>query len=265
MKRNRRFFSVYGVATILSLMAHVWFLALLEGALLLTQIRFNMPHEARILFETGELQPAEGESGVESARPKRQYPDHRSRLNETSVERTRVPHDRFGKKAQWRTGIQSFEAIQADLDQRLESIKARLNTWETEHEVASIYVSDPERVSQESLGAWREGRMRNYLKEMRAKIRKLWLEKIRLQDIRPGVVTIQYRIHLSGTISNLKTLFLEGDRRFSHSCLAAVEEASPFGVLPAEPAPDRKERFLTVKLTFYLRGYGRHENVTSVA
>lgn len=267
MKRNRRSLSVYGVATVLSLIAHVSCFALLEGIMLLAEIRFDGPPQARILFETRQVPTAE-RTPSGGSRFNVTYVGRSDRSSEVKIQgvhRNPVKRDRRIEKTQWQGWFQSFVTDQAEVDRRIATIKDRLNTLGIDAEIPSIYVSDTDRVSRKNLDGQQASRMRDYLAQMRSKIRSLWLKKVSSANIRPGVVTIEYRIDSSGTISNLKTLSLKGDRDFYRSCLSAAEDSSPFGPLPPDLNVTGDTGFIIVKLTFYLRGFDRHENSASVA
>lgn len=156
------------------------------------------------------------------------------------------------------SALRHFHHLQAKLDQRIQKFKDDLMNLTAQqpesksNEWLMSQISDLEKVPSEM----RRDLFPEYLKKMRARIALTWLEKINMRHFESEVATVHYRVMQDGTVSELKPAVSKGDELFVESCLSAVEEASPFGMLPFDLKASEKEKYLSVTLTFHLRKQG---------
>ena len=93
----------------------------------------------------------------------------------------------------------------------------------------------------------------DYLRQMRSKIGGIWMERIAHRKFASGQATLEFQVEADGSLTHVKSLQVSGGRGFEASCADAVRRASPLGPLPFDVVSEDGRRFLTVRLSFFLK------------
>lgn len=244
-----RSLSMYGWAAALSLLIHLSFFVVVDRAMAFFEQALPVNAQTSIFFVAPRISSISAEP-IEL--PRAPVPDLKQAekyLTDAS------PLGLLEEHKQWDAVRRFFEATQAHLDHRIDRLKSHLDALSAplaEADLAesiTLEISDFEKVPRDL----REKLLPDYFKRMRSKIAKIWIQGVLSEEIRSGRTTIQYRIMPSGHLTHLAALEADGTDAFRRVCLLAVQKASPLDPLPFEIAAEKENRFLTIRLTFYLR------------
>ncbi len=92
-----------------------------------------------------------------------------------------------------------------------------------------------------------------YLKELRQKIFEEWFSIV---SLRAGVmpdsqVAVEFKLIPDGNIEEMNLLSYQGSKIFPDLCMAAIQQAAPFGRVPIEFPDYMKKKQLVIKFRFY--------------
>src|SRR3989338_3375038 len=239
--KNSRF------AAVLSLTAHLFFVASVEGAVLLNRIFSSDSQEPFIYFNLEPVSPKPANRGGEPLIGKIEIP----------IPGITPPQAENAAPALWlkeSLDTTPFSKSQLQIDRKIEKVREYLevlskrSSGTESQESLNSYVSDLEKVPSDA----RRNLLPDYLKQMRAKIASVWLLIVQAQGIDSGSVALRYRIKPDGSIFDPQVLGVQGNEAFREACLSAVREASPFGPLPFAFSKGLRDQYLTIELTFFL-------------
>lgn len=265
----KKSFSVYKLATILSVVLHLFFVTTVEAAVFLSKTFAPSFHEPLVTIKTIHHESVLRMTPSTRIERKRKVSKKEKAVNSNAVrmnealseKKAQAKSQNLGNALSANGAFQRFQNFQAKMDKRIEQFRQNLLDLAAQDQKADpsdslmSHVFDLEKVPVEV----RKDLLPDYLRKMRFKIATEWLRQIRNLHFESEVATVRYQIAQDGTMSDLglQSANPSGSPLFLKSCLKAIEHASPFDPLPFQFQDSEREKYLTIFLTFYLRKHNQ--------
>lgn len=238
--------TLYRTAILLSIAIHIFFAAVAEAGLILSQ-KHNA--EPIISFMTSvnslSLRALDtGKAGVKGEAISRSFQKAPASQGVNIHSRLLQRHLERGF-AMTQT---KFLSRQDRLNQRINAIKNEV----IEKQVSMLKSVDLSVYDLEKVPVrLRDSFFSDYLTLMRLKITSEWIPALDQVSCKSCTSIVEYRINAAGQISDLNLLESSGDLDFDRVCLKAVSKSNPLPSLPFQFEKEIKSRYVTVSLTFY--------------
>lgn len=221
---------LYRAAILLSIAIHVFFAAVAEAGLILSQKHNSEPVIS--FFTTSDSYTSLAGEGIKIKSEKDIV---------SKSDKKKVIKDIQKSTAQ-------FHRQQKKLNQRINTIKNEV----IEKQVSllksvDLSVYDLEKVPLHLRASF----FSDYLTLMRLKITSEWIPALDQVSCQSCTAIVEYQIDTEGKISDLNLLESSGDLDFDRACLKAVSKSNPLPTLPFQFEKEIKSRYVTVSLTFY--------------
>lgn len=222
--------TLYRAAILLSIAIHVFFAAVAEAGLILSQKHNSEPvisfftSPDSFTFSTGERMKVKPTMDIVSKSGMKKVPK--------DIQKSTARFHRQQKKLNQRINAIKNEVIEKQVSM-LKSV--------------DLSVYDLEKVPLHLRASF----FSDYLTLMRLKITSEWIPILNQVLCKSCTSIVEYRIDAAGQVSDLNLLESSGDLDFDRACLKAVSKSSPFSALPFQFEKEIKSRYVTVSLTFY--------------
>lgn len=234
------FFKNYVAAVTFSLIAHLFFGTIAEGALLLSQLFKS--EEPTFYFTSPEPKDLPLKKRKMLTQPKA-VPNQAPTDKHVDPPKSLQPKIKEIKKE-----VNQFQKSQKQINQRIKKFKNTL----VEKQVSSVNMKiyHLEKLPLEFRGET----LPLYLKKMRLKISKKWLYILESFKCDSCQASVEFQVNSKGDIFNSELLKSNAPQLFNRACLEAVKSASPLGPLVFLENNSGSDNFITVSLTFYFEG-----------